>query len=412
MTTLPRINKLGVSFILSINILMLASACYAQHSPAAGFPETQKAFLNEKNSAVIPFTRYKDWIILRVKVNDREERSFLFDTGAPINILKNEQDIELLKLQTSGSIMVAGAGSAPPSPVPLAVNAKFKLGDLEIKNAVIAVGPAKEVLSGLDGIIGKCVFENSIVEINWKKSVLIVSDRNRYEFPEKGTALPLTILPTGHFATDIKVENSGKTITTKAVIDLGNRSSFFLDRSVASSIIDDQKLIKDVITGWGASGSVRGDVGRTTVIISGLTVADIPTAYRSNTKFLAAGAPANIGLSVLDKFDIILDYAGQRMIVVPNETFAYPVPYNQTGIIVGPKAEGNYLLVADIIPGSPAFEAGVKMGDKIVSVNDVDAKSVPDVEKLIAGKEVIEIRIGIERDGRTINLKLRPRKLV
>jgi hypothetical protein len=55
-------------------------------------------FLNGKESTVIPFERYKGWIILKVKVNDAKVLSFLLDTGAPIAILREGVSTEGLNL--------------------------------------------------------------------------------------------------------------------------------------------------------------------------------------------------------------------------------------------------------------------------------------------------------------------------
>ena len=48
-----------------------------------------------------------------------------------------------------------------------------------------------------------------------------------------------------------------------------------------------------------------------------------------------------------------------------NESYTSEFIFNQSGIIINPKREGDYLLVAGIIPSSPAEEAGIIKGDKI-----------------------------------------------
>jgi serine protease Do len=69
--------------------------------------------------------------------------------------------------------------------------------------------------------------------------------------------------------------------------------------------------------------------------------------------------------------------------------------------------EATGLLVTRVEPGGPAAKAGLKMGDRIVRVNDVDVRSVEDAQRAIYGASVGDgLTIRAERDGRARDFSL------
>lgn len=94
----------------------------------------------------------------------------------------------------------------------------------------------------------------------------------------------------------------------------------------------------------------------------------------------------------------------------PHSTFFTEEEYNEfmsdiNGEIVGigvqiEKKDDGITVVAPI-EGSPAYNAGLKTGDKIVSVDDVDISgfTADKAASLIRGEEGTDVRIGISRDG-------------
>ncbi len=71
------------------------------------------------------------------------------------------------------------------------------------------------------------------------------------------------------------------------------------------------------------------------------------------------------------------------------------------GIGVQIEKKDDRITVVSPIEGSPAFKAGIKTGDKIVSVDGVDITgyTTDKAAKLIRGKEGSKVKIGIIRDG-------------
>lgn len=79
------------------------------------------------------------------------------------------------------------------------------------------------------------------------------------------------------------------------------------------------------------------------------------------------------------------------------------------GIGVYIKEEEGSIIIESPIEGGPAQEAGVKMGDKIVSVDGKNIKdmSTPEVIDLMRGEPNTKVKLGIEREKKPMTLEVK-----
>lgn len=98
---------------------------------------------------------------------------------------------------------------------------------------------------------------------------------------------------------------------------------------------------------------------------------------------------------MLDKLDPYSDF------VPPDEIkrFQGNIENRFAGIGVQVSIEGEYITVISPIFGSPAYDAGINAGDKIVRINGIDAKGMQleDAVKLTQGKPGTTVKMGIRR---------------
>lgn len=403
-----------ILFALLLVNLFFREGLYAQQRvPPATF-----TFPEDVNTVEIPFTRYRGWIIIKLKANNSRELSFILDTGAPIAVLANKATADSIDMNVIGLAKVAGADGKVAKEVPLATGVKFSFHGIEIENGLVAIGAASEVISGVDGIIGKYIFDGAVVHINWENNTLTLTRPDKFIPPSQCTVVPFQMAPSGHIYTEIQLESNGNKITINGAIDTGNKSGFIVNKSALpeSEKKVNTKGLSNVIVSWGANGSVKGEVTRANLFLGDITFTNIITSYTKleSEQLSNAGLVANIGIAILEKFNVTFDYSNKKMYLEKNSSFDKPFFYNRSGIIMNPERGFDYILIADIIKGSPAADNKVLINDKIVTINSkkVTLLSMDEIDGLLSGKTTDEIEIEVMRKSRIIKKKIKMRTLV
>ena len=87
--------------------------------------------------------------------------------------------------------------------------------------------------------------------------------------------------------------------------------------------------------------------------------------------------------------------------------------YGGIGALI--RKKGDYVIIAEPYKGSPADEAGLKVGDKIVAINGESMKGakVEDISKRLRGEPNTVVKVTIEKllDSTTIECKIRRRRI-
>jgi hypothetical protein len=337
------------------------------------------------------------------------------DTGAPIAVLADAGLKDELKLNIAGNVNVGGVDPSQPKQVPLATSVKFKIGDIVIEDGLMAVGAATEVIDGVDGIIGKYLFDDVVVMLDWKNNKLVLTRPDKFQYTGSGQILSIHLLPSGHIYTEINVEKNGKKVSVKSDVDLGNRSNFYIDNEKGSPLVAGEKVIPNIIVSWGANGPTYGDITRTNIMLGTFRMSNVITSIsKVNKALMQDGLEANIGLSILERFTPIFDYKHNKLILEKNEKFLSAFTFNRSGIILNPKKMNDNFLIAGIIPSSPAKEKGLATGDKIISINGkkVTAITTATIDDLINGKTGNLLNLVLLRNGKEVYALLKLREII
>ena len=84
------------------------------------------------------------------------------------------------------------------------------------------------------------------------------------------------------------------------------------------------------------------------------------------------------------------------------------------GVYIGINSEDNNITIISPIEGSPAYEAGIKPGDIVLSVDgeDVDSSMLDETIKKIKGEENTDVNLTIQRDGKEMNFTVTRKTIV
>jgi hypothetical protein len=106
-----------------------------------------------------------------------------------------------------------------------------------------------------------------------------------------------------------------------------------------------------------------------------LVLTDVPV-MPANVAEQAMGAPgfeASLGLAALKRLDLVIDGDLGMAYLRPRKAPPAPYEHNRLGAVFAPRDMEAVDLVAHVIDGSPAYEAGVRNGDVLLRVGNIDA---------------------------------------
>ena len=132
-----------------------------------------------------------------------------------------------------------------------------------------------------------------------------------------------------------------------------------------------QKYPKEVPTvGGGIGGESKSVVAKTeSFTVAGVTLHGIPTEFSLDTKGGASQILAgSLGSRLLSRFVVTFDYPHGRVFFAPNTNATQPYDTRTFGVSVISTKDANgaaHIVVADVIPGSPAQAAGIALSDQI-----------------------------------------------
>lgn len=319
-----------------------------------------------KSVVEVPFEVDRNLMIIPLSVNNSRPLRFVLDTGSQGTILNNSQLADSLRLKMVGTVQVRGAGSGPMTTASVAENVTFNIAGIELAGGRLAVHSLTpgSPFAGQDGVIGRSVFENLVVEVDWEKQILRFYDPARYAYSGTGAILPLTFDEAGRPYTTARVVIAGDTaIPVKLVVDTGASHALALDVGSHPGIRLPEEAAAAVL-GVGGNGEVRGHRGRVKSFqLGGYTLKDVPTSFpdaSANTAGLG-GRQGNLGDGALRRFKIVYDYSRKRMIVEPNKFL--------NDIFGSPGVESAIAMLPTVSTGALNDYVG-RYGNKEISIRD------------------------------------------
>jgi hypothetical protein len=228
-------------FVLALT--SLATQAQVERSMRMPPDEITVSFPAGKDSVEVPFETQRNWIIIPVCINGSRPLRFVLDSGAggPGASLDNAAVAESLKLDIIGRVQARGAGNGPAMEIPIAGDVSFDIGGVRLSGSRMAVRPAAPGMQGMsdvrDGVIGRPVFANLVVEIDWERKVVTLRDSKSFKYQGKGAVLPLTFDEMGRpYTTAAVITDDAKSVPVNLVVDTGGGHNLSLEISPGSAL--------------------------------------------------------------------------------------------------------------------------------------------------------------------------------
>lgn len=319
-------------------------------------------------SASVPLEFIGDHLFVMAFINGKGPFRFFLDTGG-VNIL-TPTAAKALGLESKGSIEGHGTGEASES-FGITQVARVQVGDAWMKDQRFLVIPSLEGIGRMmnlevAGVVGYELLRRFVARVEYGPKRLTLYRPEGWRYAGKGFSLPFTF--NGHHPR-VKGELDG--IAGLFDIDTGSGSTLDVYGPFAEKNHLKEHALKAVttVTGHGAGGEVRGHVIRARELKLGGAAMKAPIVALSTTRsgaFADESAAGNVGQGFLSRFDLTFDYRGQVIHFEPNANQGKPDHWSMTGLRCGAVDLGS---VEQVFPDSPASEAGLLAGDKLLEIN-------------------------------------------
>lgn len=265
----------------------------------------------------------------------------------------------------------------------------------------------------VDAIVGGTVLRNFVVELDFDQSVIRLLRFKNYQKPTGFKVQPINL---DEFNIPM-VE-----VTTMVAKNESYYGRFLLDSgaglavSLNTPFVKEASLLEKVSPNYEYLGKALGNesveyVGRLKELsFLGESFSGVPTRMSTTIEGVSGYSQINglIGLEVLKRFHLIFNYEGRVMYFSKNKGFGKPFSENRYGLNILKK--NGYFEVNQVIPNSAGALAKVRQGDQIISVDGKPGLTHDEFETYVNRQK--EVTLEIRRDGKKIQVKLKPFSMI
>lgn len=396
-------------------VLFVVVFMFLSYTVRGQFPSLE--LVKGKEKLAIPFDYRFGFIIIDTYLEGDIPLRMIFDTGAEETTLFSDFFPKILRWNLSKKIEILGSDMSTKIPASISRNQifAFKHGKSFRQDVVVmeeSILPFTEMLGEpIDGIIGANFLTGAIFKVDYKKKKLIFYNPYSFETPKQKKFVKHQIkLKNGRpfIATPISIFEKD-TVQLNMLIDSGAAVHVLVNQNTNEKL----KLPKNVSQGYfgnGLGGMLNGYIGKVNYLDFGHVVYDDIDVYFQDMDSLVlknVNIPKRngiIGNYLLDKHTVIFDYVKESMYLSIPKKRKLNFRINKSGMsvfAVGKK--NNKFIVQHVYKGSPAYQAGIRKGDFIRSMNYIPFHflTIDNINRMLTSKRTKRIRIKLKRNKKS-----------
>jgi len=370
---------------------------------------------NEGLLASIPFQLYGNVIITELSVDESAPLNFIFDTGAGGTIINAST---AANLDIVGDVTVSREGATGMAEIVQSIDHIVYVEDISFQDVTLGIAELghieKRIGTPIDGVIGWLILSQYAVRIDYDAMLIEIYDNNRFEYDFGDSGYTLEVQGTAIFTNVTTAFKSGNIFTGKVLVDTGAGSTFYFN----TPFIEENDLLVEMDTYYEReTQSISNETAHVyTTMLANLSIGDYEISTLPVTMAIAeagasswSGPMGILGNSVLKRFNVFIDLQQEMMSLEPNRLYHDQFEVNCSGLELVMDDAFQRVIINDVYAGSPAHEAGLKVGDEIVQINGANVSDfqLPQIISMLS-QDGEEVEILIDREGelRSYILKL------
>ncbi|MGV2449264.1 UNVERIFIED_CONTAM: PDZ domain-containing protein [Ralstonia mannitolilytica] len=403
------------------------------------FVSAQNTFeLINTKKAVIPFQFINNLIFIPVNVNGAE-LTFLVDTGVSETILFSLENKEV-KLSNVEKVKFSGLGGSLSIDGLKSERNIGKIGDAIINTSMSLYIIIDEEFNisphvgiPVNGVIGYHFFKDHPIYIDYTSKKITVYENTALleKKIRRFEEFPITIEKNKPYLhADVEMTNEKK--DSKLLIDLGNSDAIWLFPTLIKNFVYNRPNIDDFL-GRGFNGDIYGKRSRIHNFYLGnfkfeKPLTAMPDEFSIQHVNLVENRKGSIGSEIMRRFTVVFDYPNQKLYLKKNRNFDDPFHFNMSGLdfrqdglewhqdkinietqksaravneVYKDAFQYKFSLkpifsIAGVRKDSPAYEAGLKKDDKVLSINgertaDMTLEKIMELMKSSEGRNITMI---------------------
>lgn len=397
-------------------ILLWALLCFGNAVQAQrGF------FIPSGNKSIeVPFEYNNNFIIIHLIINNKLPLSFIFDSGAGQTILTKKEITDILGIRYDRSFQVLGSDLSKPLTAYLCRNVR-----LEMPTKILA---AQEDILVLDedcfqfeeyigmtihGILSANAFSRYIFKINYDRNVITLYERENFNPKEfKGfKKFPVEITKEKPYFNTTLQMTPDSLVPVKLLLDTGAGMPLLIFSHTHALLVPPANAIASDI-GMGLGGNIEGFIGRINGVALGeFNEQNVITYFQKiDTSIYVYTETAThrngvIGNGMLQRFQVFFDYHAKEVWLKPSKNYKTAYTYDRSGMnIIAAGISMNNYIIQNVVPKSPAWEADIRKGDRIVRIgrNPAFLVSLSYILNKLKGKPGKKVKLVVDRDGKRL----------
>lgn len=376
-----------------------------------------------KTKVQFPIEVYNNLVVVPIILNNQLPLKFILDTGVRTSILTEKAYSDILNLAYARKYSIAGPGGEKLVTAYVTNNVSLDMPGVQGRgHAMLVLDQDYLELRNylgteVHGILGYELFSRFIIKIDYERKRLTLMLPQRFKEKKKFEWLPLSIEDTKPYVTVNIDMNDTTSLSAKLLVDSGASHGLFLETSSNPKIKIPERHVESII-GRGLGGEITGHIAKIKALNLGsyeipnvVTNFPDPNTYIDTLKTsVSVFRNGSIGGEILSRFTVIYNFPGEKIYLKKNVNYKNKFYFNLSGLTL--KARGSRLKnfeVTNIRENSPSHRADLRMGDKIVSINGIEASDLElnSINGFLNSKPGKRISIQIERNGTKIRKDFR-----
>jgi hypothetical protein len=404
-------------------ILLFLFSGFNTSGKSIEYEDTIQGFRFDRNqrSVRIPAKISNNLVVLPIQINDSPPLFFIIDTGVNTTILTEPAIARFFDFSIDEVVYVLGLGNEGIVEAGMSKGLTFKMRGITGHNMNLIIIP-EGILNfseyfgfPVHGIIGNDLFSRFPVKVNYRTNTVRVYREPTYRIRRRSHIIPIEFENNKPYVeVVIEGDNEIKQDTMQLLVDIGATNPVFLNSSYKD--LTEQRI--PAFLGKGLSGELEGEMGRLKKISIGEIEIEEPLVAYPNHDFMDASNirfqwEGILGAGILSRFHVIIDYPSSKLILRKNPDFKKDFHSNLSGMdIIAKGLNFNEFVVNHVRKNSVAFEAGIKAGDKLISVNrdPLTGMNIDEVVGILNQSAGTVIQLQLQRNNKLYQKTIRLRE--